>query len=88
MRIASRSVPDAVWRNGASERLKDLDAHSQTCEKWLERCSICGELVKPECMSAHRQQATELHVQVWRKNLKSRCLGPLDVERVGQVEMV
>lgn len=49
---------------------KDMGQHEQTCAKLLEKCSICGKLVKPDSMSAHRQQSAELHVQLLEEKLE------------------
>lgn len=48
---------------------RDLEAHYDYCEKCLEKCIICGEMVKPWQMLEHRRSAAELHVQLLEERL-------------------
>lgn len=57
-------VVDCPRGCGANLARKDLAAHEDVCIKRLERCSICGDFVKPDAMRRHRKEKAEVHVQI------------------------
>lgn len=57
---------------GAVVRRWALEKHALVCRANFEACSICGELVRPEDMAAHRTAAAETHVQILEQKLLER----------------